>query len=81
VLTERGHDLRAVSGWACGSGRRRQGAADLGARAFDRAFDRWIEPSSQQIFADLAQEELQALRPDGDIERLHRQFKTHPPAK
>ena len=37
-------------------------AADLGARAFDRAFGRWIEPSSQQTFPELAQEELQALR-------------------
>jgi hypothetical protein len=37
-------------------------AADLGARAFNRAFDRWIEPSSQQTFTELAREELQALR-------------------
>ena len=37
-------------------------AADLGVRAFDRAFDRWIEPSSQQAFTELAHEELQALR-------------------
>jgi len=37
-------------------------AADLGARALDRAFDRWIEPSSQQTLADLAREELRALR-------------------
>jgi hypothetical protein len=32
------------------------------ARAFDRAFGRWIEPSIQQAFAELAHEELQALR-------------------
>jgi AcrR family transcriptional regulator len=37
-------------------------AADLGVRAFDRAFDRWIEPSSQQTLTELAHEELQALR-------------------
>jgi len=37
-------------------------AADLGVRAFDRAFDRWVEPSSQQTFTELAHEELQALR-------------------
>jgi hypothetical protein len=37
-------------------------AADLGVRAFDRAFDRWIESSSQQTFTELAHEELQALR-------------------
>lgn len=37
-------------------------AADLGARAFGRAFDRWIEPSSQQTLTELAREELQALR-------------------
>lgn len=37
-------------------------AADLGARAFERAFGRWIEPSSQQSFTELAREELQALR-------------------
>jgi AcrR family transcriptional regulator len=37
-------------------------AADLGVRAFDRAFDRWIEPSSQQTFTELAREELQTLR-------------------
>jgi AcrR family transcriptional regulator len=37
-------------------------AADLGVRALDRAFDRWIDPSSQQPFTDLAREELQALR-------------------
>jgi AcrR family transcriptional regulator len=37
-------------------------AADLGVRAFDRAFYRWIEPSSQRSFTELAHEELQALR-------------------
>jgi AcrR family transcriptional regulator len=37
-------------------------AADLGVRAFDRAFDRWIDPSSQQTLTELAHEELQALR-------------------
>ena len=37
-------------------------AADLGVRAFDRAFDRWVKPSSQQTFTALAREELQALR-------------------
>jgi AcrR family transcriptional regulator len=37
-------------------------AADLGARALDRAYDRWIEPSSQQTLTELASEELQALR-------------------
>jgi AcrR family transcriptional regulator len=37
-------------------------AADLGARALDRAYDRWIEPSSQQALTELAREELQALR-------------------
>ena len=37
-------------------------AADLGTRAFDRAFARWIQPSSQQTFTELAREELQALR-------------------
>jgi hypothetical protein len=36
-------------------------AADPGARAFGRAFDRWIEPSSQRTFTGLAREELQAL--------------------
>lgn len=37
-------------------------ATDLGVRAFDRAFGRWIEPSSQQTFTELARAELQALR-------------------
>jgi AcrR family transcriptional regulator len=37
-------------------------AADLGARALDRAYDRWIGPSSQQTLTELAREELQALR-------------------
>jgi AcrR family transcriptional regulator len=37
-------------------------AADLGVHAFDRAFDRWIEPSSQRTLTELAHEELQALR-------------------
>ena len=37
-------------------------AADLGIRAFDRAWDRWTEPSSQQTFTELAREELRALR-------------------
>ena len=37
-------------------------AADLGTRAFGRAFDRWIEQSSQQTFTELARQELQALR-------------------
>lgn len=37
-------------------------AADLGTRAFYRAFGRWIEPSSRQPLAELAREELQALR-------------------
>jgi AcrR family transcriptional regulator len=37
-------------------------AADLGARALDRAYNRWIEPSSQQTLTELAGEELQALR-------------------
>ena len=37
-------------------------AADFGIRAFDRAFGRWIEASSQQTFTELAREELQALR-------------------
>jgi AcrR family transcriptional regulator len=37
-------------------------AADLGARAFGRAFERWIEPSSQRTLPELAREELQALR-------------------
>ena len=37
-------------------------AADLGVRAFYRAFARWVEPSSQRTFTDLAREELQALR-------------------
>jgi AcrR family transcriptional regulator len=36
-------------------------AADLAARALDRAYERWIEPSSQQEFTELAREELQAL--------------------
>jgi AcrR family transcriptional regulator len=37
-------------------------AADLGVHAFDRAFGRWIEPSSQRTLTELAHEELQALR-------------------
>ena len=37
-------------------------AADLGVRAFGRAFDRWVEPSSQRSFTELAREELQELR-------------------
>jgi hypothetical protein len=37
-------------------------AADLGARAFGRAFERWIEPSSRRTLPELAREELQALR-------------------
>ena len=37
-------------------------AADLGARTSGRAFGRWIEPSSQRTFTELAREELQALR-------------------
>ncbi len=37
-------------------------AADIGLRAFVRAFDRWVEPSTRQTFAELAREELQALR-------------------
>jgi AcrR family transcriptional regulator len=37
-------------------------AADLGVRAFGRAFDHWIEPSSQRTFTELAREELQSLR-------------------
>jgi AcrR family transcriptional regulator len=37
-------------------------AADLGTRAFDLAFDRWIEPASPQTLTELARQELQALR-------------------
>ena len=37
-------------------------AADIGSRAFDRAFDRWVEPSSQQTLTELARTELAALR-------------------
>jgi AcrR family transcriptional regulator len=37
-------------------------AGDIGARAFWRAFGRWVEPSTGQTFAQLAREELQALR-------------------
>lgn len=37
-------------------------AADLGVRAFGRAFSRWIEPSEKRTLTELAREELQALR-------------------
>jgi AcrR family transcriptional regulator len=37
-------------------------AAELGVRAFDRAFDRWIAPASRQTFTELARQELAGLR-------------------
>jgi len=37
-------------------------AAELGVRAFHRAFARWIDPASQQTFAELARQELRELR-------------------
>lgn len=37
-------------------------AADLGLRAFSRAFDRWIDPVSERTFAELARQELHELR-------------------
>ncbi|MFD4190527.1 TetR/AcrR family transcriptional regulator [Amycolatopsis thermoflava] len=37
-------------------------AADLGVRAFTRAFDRWIEPANDQPFPELARQALDELR-------------------
>jgi AcrR family transcriptional regulator len=37
-------------------------AAELGVRAFYRAFDRWADPASQQTLADLARQALGELR-------------------
>ena len=37
-------------------------AAELGARAFYRAFDHWADPASRQALTDLARRELDELR-------------------
>jgi hypothetical protein len=37
-------------------------AAEPGVRAFDRAFDRWSDPASKQMLADLARQALDELR-------------------
>ena len=37
-------------------------AAELGVRAFHRAFARWIDPAGQQTFTELARQELRELR-------------------
>jgi AcrR family transcriptional regulator len=37
-------------------------AAELGVRAFDRAFGRWADPASKQTLADLARQTLDELR-------------------
>ncbi|HEX8007677.1 MAG TPA: helix-turn-helix domain-containing protein [Trebonia sp.] len=37
-------------------------AAELGARAFYRAFDHWSDPTNQQTLADLARQTLDELR-------------------
>jgi AcrR family transcriptional regulator len=37
-------------------------AADLGVRAFYRAFARWCDPAGQQTFTELARQELRELR-------------------
>lgn len=37
-------------------------AAELGVRAFYRAFDHWSDPANQQTLADLARQALGELR-------------------
>jgi hypothetical protein len=37
-------------------------AAELGARAFNRAFARWTDPASEQTFPELARQSLSELR-------------------
>jgi len=69
-LRERALSKRAALAQAMTGALRKRGvpdpaaglAAELGARAFYRAFDQWADPASQQTLADLARQALDALR-------------------